>query len=56
MWILVTCYKCKGSGYLDENTFCDICNPWGQIVNHLLIGQIWVEDNIEATTPPQSPR
>ena len=23
MWILVTCYKCKGSGYLDENTFLE---------------------------------
>ena len=54
MWILVTCCKCKGSGYLDKIHF--VIFVILQIVNPLLIGQIWVEDNIEATTPPQSPR
>ena len=56
MWILTTCYKCNGSGNINENTLCDICNPYGHIIDILLKGLIMVEDNIEPITPPQSPR
>lgn len=69
MW--VTCYGCNGSGFFtscndknnkknysneDEKIYCEICNPWGQIINPLLIGQFWVDDNFFPLTPPQSPR
>jgi len=68
MWI--TCDGCEGSGFSkndiykdnqknngkeDEEIYCTICNPWRQVINPLLRGQRWVEDNFFPLTPPQSP-
>ena len=69
MWS--TCHVCNGSGiHHGSNTintknstkkenqilYCKHCNPSGEIINSLFVGQIWIEDNFFPLTPPQSPR
>ena len=57
MW--VNCHHCKGNGYLRitcinyvTNINCWMC----YIENDYLRGQIWVEDNYDPVSPPNSPR
>ena len=63
MW--VTCHTCDGYGFIrgKKITFnhmkqkvpCHICNPRRFIIDTIMLGQIWVEDNYFPITPPSSP-
>ena len=57
MW--VNCHLCQGNGYLRITCInyvtiinCRMC----YIENDYLRGQIWVEDNYDPVSPPNSPR
>jgi hypothetical protein len=34
---------------------CNICNPRRYIIDTIMLGQIWVNDNYFPITPPNSP-
>lgn len=55
MW--VTCHKCDGEGFIkkDKKVPCNICNPHKYILDTIMLGQIWVNDNYFPITPPNSP-
>ena len=64
MWS--TCHTCDGEGFLEgkqKNTYgmwmkipCHICNPQKYILDNLMKGQVWVDDNFSPVSPPSSPR
>lgn len=69
MW--VTCNECNGTGYsqnnnivyLTKNSFiyknktpCELCNPHKLILDTIMKGLKWVDDNHEPVSPPLSPR
>lgn len=53
----ITCYKCNGEGYINENE-CLICKYY--IVDGredlILRGKIYISDNAEPFSPVTSPR
>ena len=55
----VNCHLCQGNGYLRITciNYVTIINCWMcYIENDYLRGQIWVEDNYDPVSPPNSPR
>ncbi len=65
MW--VSCHDCKATGFIPKTLKknsqgyyqkipCRTCNPQRILLDNLMKGQLWVEDNYEPITPPQSPR
>jgi|MEHZ01.1.fsa_nt_MEHZ010150077.1_1 hypothetical protein len=57
MW--VNCHQCQGNGYLRITciNYVTIINCWlCHKDNSYLRGQIWVEDNYEPVSQPNSPR
>jgi hypothetical protein len=65
MW--VTCHDCKATGFIPKTLInnpqgyyqkipCKTCNPQRILLDNLMKGQIWVEDNYEPVSPPLSPR